>query len=194
MNHSIEPVFWDLTELGNSVDYLEHGVRALLDAERNHWSWKWVCIGLHGALYGFAVCAVQGTDYTRVTKRNNKGQHRLKSFDEILDMCQNPTWMIQYVHSKVLKLTPSQKRSIALLKNTLRNNLEHYIPKRWAIELHGMPEVVIDVLDVIAFLALESGNLLGRMEPYEQARIRALIQAGQEFARSMKLHHEATAE
>ena len=29
-------------------------------------AWKWVCIALHGALYGFGICAIKGTDDSSV--------------------------------------------------------------------------------------------------------------------------------
>jgi len=63
----VEPAYWELDEEHNALDYLEMGVRSLMEVERTPWAWKWVCIALHGALYGFAVCAVKGTSYTRVT-------------------------------------------------------------------------------------------------------------------------------
>ena len=47
---------------------------------------------------------------------------------------------------------------IEILTSVFRNNFEHYIPKLWSIEIHGLPRITIDVLDVISFLALETGN------------------------------------
>ncbi len=43
-----------------------------------------------------------------------------------------------------------------LLKKELRNMFEHYIPSVWAIEIHGLPKITMDILDVIRFLAIET--------------------------------------
>jgi hypothetical protein len=64
--------WWRLDEKNNALDYLEMAVRSLMDVERTPWAWKWVCIALHGALYGFGVCALQGTNFELVLKRNKK--------------------------------------------------------------------------------------------------------------------------
>jgi hypothetical protein len=106
-------------------------------------------IALHGALYGFAVCALQGTNPDNVIRKTKKGEERLIDLNEALRRCQDGRWMRMTVNSKTLCLTPNQKQAIHTLKNLLRNNFEHYIPKTWSIELHGMPGVGIAVLDVI---------------------------------------------
>ena len=43
-------------------------------------------------------------------------------------------------------------------KKEFRNKFEHYKPTAWSIEIHGMPQIALDVLDVIRFLAVETGN------------------------------------
>jgi hypothetical protein len=58
--------WWRLNEKKNALDYLEMSVRSLTEVERTHWAWKWVCIALHGALYGFGICAIKGTDDSSV--------------------------------------------------------------------------------------------------------------------------------
>lgn len=68
----IKECWWRLDEKHNALDYLDMGVRSLMEVERTPWAWKWVCIALHGALYGFAVCAVKGTDSRSVTYIDKK--------------------------------------------------------------------------------------------------------------------------
>ncbi|MGV8125840.1 MAG: hypothetical protein ACP5PV_01340 [Methanothrix sp.] len=58
--------WWHLDEKKNALDYLEMSVRSLKEVERSHYAWKWVCIALHGAIYSFGVCAIEGTDYSSV--------------------------------------------------------------------------------------------------------------------------------
>jgi hypothetical protein len=78
-----------LDEKHNALDYLEMGVRYLLEVERTPWAWKWVCISLHGALYGFGVCAVKGTNDNSVIR----GDGKLLGFDEILKRCKDERFM-----------------------------------------------------------------------------------------------------
>ena len=266
-----------LTEETNALDYLETAVGFIRETEKNRLAWKWVVLSLHSALYGFAICACQGTDYENVTTKTNKGsslfsvgdfidlpafvaklrtqqdpiskflwnqfsgptqevlksatstpaeqklalvqaldnilkgvliyepvrfagvalsqetnelksqnpigkdlirlnrllledayplqiakkkgEEKLISFDEALKRCQEPKCMNMLVDSQPLVLSGSQKDSIRRLKKELRNKMEHYVPSGWSIEIHGMPQIAIDVLDVIRFLALETGPI-----------------------------------
>lgn len=52
-------------ELENSIDYLEKAAFYYKNREDKYW-FKWLMISLHGALYGFGVCAVKGTSSERV--------------------------------------------------------------------------------------------------------------------------------
>jgi len=112
-------------------------------------------------LYGFLICTIKGTNPDRVKildKETKKYRDKLIGFPEALKRAQTDKYMRQFDQSKTLKLTKSQKRSIDFIHKTFRNKFEHFIPSRWSIETSGMPKIVIDVLDVIGFLALESGN------------------------------------
>lgn len=60
------PTWWRINEKENALDYLEMSVRSLKEVERSHYAWKWVCIALHGAIYSFGVCAIEGTNYSSV--------------------------------------------------------------------------------------------------------------------------------
>ena len=124
--------------------------------EQNRLAWKWVVLALHGALYGFAICACQGTDYENVTVRTKAGELKLIPFGKALERCQDANCMRMLIASQPLVLTDSQKDSILRLKNELRNKMEHYVPSGWSIEIHGMPQIAIDVLDVIRFLAVDT--------------------------------------
>jgi hypothetical protein len=269
--------WWRLDEKNNALDYLEMAVRFLMEVERTPWAWKWVCIALHGALYGFGVCALQGTNYESVlqsnklfswdkipgddnqklieflikefgvcwtknaeiekndtgivvkvfTKENSlllelndkrtevllkidnvrkrslkakmrystneleickKGNDKLLSFDEVIDKCKDKNSIVQGVILKPLVLNKEQKRAIKFMKNELRNPLEHFIPRLWSLEIHGLPEMVVSYFEIIEFLAGEAGNLRWRED--EIARIKALCSAGRELALSTKIHWE----
>jgi hypothetical protein len=179
--------YWRLDETENALDYLETAVQALMEVERNPWAWKRVFINLHGALYGFGVCAVTGTNYERVTKKNKKtGREYLKNFNDIMKMCQSEKWMKQFVHSKTLKLTKDQREAIDFVKDGLRNPLAHFIPKLWYVETEGLPDKAVHAFDVIQFLAVESGNVLFQQRSNGQKRVLALCETGRQLAASIK--------
>ena len=144
------------TEETNALDYLERAAGFLREAETDIRAWKWAIIALHGALYGFAICANKGTDYANVTEKQ-RGK-KLISFPEALKACQDPQRTRMTVMSKPLVLTQDQKAAIDKLQLALRNPFEHYIPMSWHIEIHGMPTIATHCLEVIQFLALETGN------------------------------------
>lgn len=102
-----------IDELRNSIDYLEMSVRSLIESEHNPYAWKWVVIAIHGALYGFGVCAVTGSNYERVIIQTEKGP-QLKSFGQIIKMCQDDSWMKQFDQSQTLILSQEQSESMML--------------------------------------------------------------------------------
>ena len=182
----IHPKYLRLTEETNSLDYLEHAVASVYKTEKSKISWKWVVIGLHGAVYGFAICACQGTNPDIVTKKNGK----LIDFDEALKKCKDPNWMGVTGGGQPLILSPSQERSLKILKNTLRNNFQHYKPMGWSIEIHGMPTIAIDVLEVIRHLALNTRTAI-HLRSVDKKRTRSLVFQATKFLKRSRLYREA---
>jgi len=181
-------VWWRLDEKNNALDYLEMAIQSLLEVERTPWAWKWVCISLHGALYGFGVCALQGTNFESVIENN-----KLLSFNEVIRRCQDRKFIMgQGVLSKPLALNDDQRKAIKFMKDELRNPLEHFIPRLWSIEIHGLAEMTASYFEIIEFLAGESGNL--RWKDDEIARIKALCNSGKQLALSTKLHLESSSD
>jgi hypothetical protein len=147
-----------LSEKANALDYLEKAYQSIRRVQANEIEWKWVVIGLHGALYGFAICALERGNWENVTKETKKG-HRLITFEEAINRCQRRDDMVQFVHSQPLHLSKEQKESIKWLHRAVRNNIEHYIPKLWSVEKHDLTVTTIAALDVIRALALDTGNV-----------------------------------
>lgn len=149
--------------------------------------WKWVVIGLHSALYGFAICALERGNWENVTVKTKSG-HKLIRFAEAIARCQEWEHMVQFTHSKPLVLTTEQKESIRWLEKAWRNNFEHYIPKFWFIEMHDFPPVAIDVLDVIRFLALKSGNV--DLEPDDRHKVDSWTTKGKRILQETQLYKD----
>ena len=81
------------TEEDNALDYSEKAFFHISQTEKDKKSWKWVILSLHGALYGFAICAIKSTNPDRVTYTTKKGKVKLISFDDALNRCQDHQWM-----------------------------------------------------------------------------------------------------
>ena len=178
------------TEETNAFDYLKSAVFFIKRTEADKTAWKWVILSLHGALYGYAICAIKSTNPDRVTYKNKKGKVMLISFDEALKRCQSDKWMRQFVHSRTLHLTTDQKWSIEKSKKEFRNCFEHYKPLALSIEIHGMPQIAIDFLDVIRFLAIDSGNIFN-FSQYKQRKIKSLIFQSKKLLKRTKLYKES---
>jgi hypothetical protein len=67
-----------LSEEKNALDYLEKAYSFIVQATTDVLAWKWVIISLHGALYGFAICALKGTNSYRVMKSGKGSSIEIK--------------------------------------------------------------------------------------------------------------------
>jgi hypothetical protein len=93
------------------------------------------------------------------------------------------------VGSRPLVLSGSQTESIRLLKNELRNKMEHYVPSGWSIEIHGMPQIAIDALDVIRFLAVDTHTYI-HLKQTQIKRIKSFIFQSKKLLKNSKLYKE----
>jgi hypothetical protein len=185
-----EDLYLSLTTETNAIDYLTRACEFIKETQKNKLAWKWVSIALHGALYGFSICALEGGNPRRVTYCTKKGEEKLISFEEALKYTQGQKHMGMFVMSKPLQLSDCQKESIRILKDMLRNNFEHYTPKHWGIFLDGMPKMSIDVLEVIRFLALGSGNCI-LLTSAQRSSINEMINETIIILKESKLYKEA---
>jgi hypothetical protein len=148
-----------LNTIKNAEDYLKRAEEFICRTNEDNIWWKWVVIALHGSLYGFMVANLEHGNYMRVVTVTKKKINKLISFDEALKRCKDPRFMCLYTISELFRPTPEQDEAIDKMKNMLRNPFEHFIPRIWAIEVHGMPHLMLEIIDVIDFLALRSGNI-----------------------------------
>jgi len=185
----IKEKYLRLTEETNALDYLERAGQFIKEAATDPKAWKWVILSLHGALYGFAISAAKGSDYQSVVKTTKKGRERLITLDEALAMCQDEKWMGTLYGGVALNLTASQKDSIRRMKETLRNNFEHYIPGGWSIEIHGFPRISIDILDVIRFLAVEAIRYQ-HLSQAQRKKIKSVIFQSKKILKALPLYKE----
>ena len=174
----------------NALDYLVRAGEFIIEAQTDLKAWKWVMLSLHGALYGFAISACQGTDTDTVTKTYKNGRRVLISFNEALKMCQDREWMETMFHGYPLILSDSQRDSIRRMKMSLRNKFEHYQPGGWSIEVHGMPTISMDVLQVIRFLAVETFRYQ-HLNMSQRRKIKSVVYQSILILRNSQLYQES---
>lgn len=173
-----------LNERTNALDSLEQVYNFLQQAEHDLQRWKWVIIALDAALYGFAICACAGTDWRNVTTK--KGH--LINLNDALARCQDTKWMRRLSFGKPLVSSPSQRKSIDYVHKIFRNKFIHFSPKGWSIELHGIPSIVMDVLDVIRFLAIDTKYV--SLNSTQSRIVKSLVYQTRLILKRSKLHQE----
>ena len=187
MADHVTPRFLSFTEESNALDYLEKAFYYIREIDHDHTAWKWVILSLHGAIYGFAICALKGTDYTNVTEKQ-RGK-RLISFSKALEGCQDPQRMRMTVNSQHLTLTDKQKHALTQLKDNFRNTFEHFIPTNLHISLHELPQMCLECLPTIEFLALKTNNYT-HLSLNERERTSFIVQQSSHILRSCLLYKE----
>jgi hypothetical protein len=185
----IKSVWLRLTEERNAIDYLRQAHFYISRTEVDLMAWKWVVICLHGALYGFAICAIKGTYTGNVTYKTRNGIQKLITFGEAIKRCQDQEKMRFAGNDYVLELSDDQRRSISFLKDEFRNNFEHYIPKGWSIEVHGFPEIAMHIMDIIKILALQSRNRI-HLKKKEKQEIKSIVFQSKKFLKHCQLYKD----
>lgn len=169
--------------------------------ERDIAYWKWVVLALHNTLQGFMVLALRGSDGLRplrddiatkwLTAFRDGGPYpdeKLDSFPNLYRKVQSDT-MRFFLHSK--KVAPSSALNQSMKKiNTLRNDFVHFLPRSWSLEVSGLPEICLDCLALVEFLALECGNIIWCEEGRRERVIEAITLARSHF-KKMECLYEA---
>lgn len=132
--------------------------------------WRWVVLALHNAVQGFMVLALRGSDGLRPLRDDvaeawlkayrEGGEYPIEKLDSFLNLYKKikTDLMIFFVHSRKFKPTGPQTQSIKQL-NSLRNQFIHFLPRSWLIEVSGLPQICLDCIKIIEFLAWECGNI-----------------------------------
>ena len=76
-----------------------------------------------------------------------------------------------------------------MLVISLRNKFLHFKPREWSIEIHGMPQIAIDVLEVIRFLARETHTYIS-LSRREQRLVDKFVTESIEFVKGTVLYEE----
>jgi hypothetical protein len=184
----IEAKWLRVDEQTNAVNYLEMLNNFVYKVDENRFYWKWVMISLHGAMYGFAVSTIRGTNSDSVVITTKNGE-RLISFDEALRRCQDKFWIQYALLNEVLVLTETQKESIRKMKNLFRNEFIHFKPIGWSIEIHDFIRITLDCLNVIRFLSIQSYSGY-RYNLNNQRRVKSLVFQTKKIIKRLDLYKE----
>ena len=133
--------------------------------------WKWSIIGLHSVVQAFMVLALErGNGIAAMSEQcakawleaYHKGERlpkeRMDTFPSLYKKIKSSD-VEGYVDSRKFKASAEHDYAMEKL-NELRNEFVHFMPKSWAIELSGLPDVCLRSLEVARFLAFESNTIL----------------------------------
>lgn len=154
-----------VSALEKLVDEL-HGVSAAVDR------WKWVIIALHNSTQGMMVLALQGSHGLHVLNEKSAGKwleahdkgapypEHLK-MDRFLDLYEKVKSNVMLMHANSTKLTPRKGQDVSIRKlNEVRNQLVHFIPQVFVLDVLELPDLCLNCVDVAEFLAWRSGNVV----------------------------------
>jgi hypothetical protein len=151
--------FDEIEDVLSSLDLLAM-VIPLVNTQTSYW--KWTIIAAHAGLQGAMVCALRGTSGLSVldekfaqkmlewfdTRKGGVLQERMADFSALFDRCRES----KYMAGQPLKLSRARANDIVKLHKHFRNNFAHFTPKRWSIEIAGLPRIVGVAVDSIETL------------------------------------------
>lgn len=79
-----------------------------------------------------------------------RGEHSLISFKEALRRVQDPACVKQFVFSGPVTLSESEVSGVLLLRDELRNRMEHFIPCSWLIQEAFFVPLMLDTCKAIS--------------------------------------------
>jgi hypothetical protein len=174
-------------ERKEAVNSLEKVYQFILEVHTDPYNWKWVIIALHNAVQAFLVLALTGTASLNVIKDREKWieaiqlgneypkQQFLLNFLKLYDDIKSKERMMHYGYSKSFKGSRKMDEAMKIL-NELRNNFIHFIPCNWCLEIAWLPLICRQVILVVEFLILESGNVrFYENNDFEKAKLAELI-------------------
>jgi hypothetical protein len=176
------PGYLELSEEQNALDYLEKVVSFIKSSKDKPVNWKWVIIAIHATLYSFMICALKGTNPDNVCIKTKNGS-KLIDFHSAFVYCQDSKRRNISGFCEPIKPSEQQRQAVDRICGEFRNQFMHYQPRLWAIELSGMPDIILHALGVVRMVALEMGCYFVHYECGDAERIAALISEGQGILR-----------
>ena len=152
----------------NALDSLFRAAEHIERVGEHEFHWKWVIMCLHNSLYTFTLTYAAGTNYRSVMRK----QREFRAIDFVSAIKRCIETQKRYNHSIPFELSRDQKNSVLCLGD-FRNSFAHFSPVSRSIELVGMPNICIHVLEAIRFLALDCGEVSYHLESEKYYRKRS---------------------
>ena len=169
--------YLSLNAIWNAADSLFRAEEHIRQLEDNVFHWKWAIICLHNSLYTFALTFAAWPNSYKVMRNG-----RVVPFIEAVNKCYEVQISVPF------EPTRNQKNSILFLHDNLRNKFEHFQPNNsWGIRLQPLPNMCVDALEVIRFLALDSKRILCDAKSKE-IRVRRSIRKSVEMLKSSRFY------
>lgn len=128
----------------------------------------------------------------RVRERIRLRKVKIISFKEALARIQDPKRM-KWRHQECLKISKPDEAKILKVRQTFRNNFEHFPPGEWGIDVGGFPDLCFPVIDSIEFLFNDS-RIFGIYEDFRNNRheIEAMITDIKSMLRGKRISYGAS--
>lgn len=173
-----------------AIKCLEKLEELLERVEADSYQWKWAIIVLHNCIQCFMVLALEGTAQIDVIRdeeiiieylnpKIRKKNVQLACFLDLYTKIKKDKYMKKYGHSKAFKALSEHNKAMKQI-NLWRNQYIHFFPESWHFEVSGLPEIFINVIDIIEFLVKESGNFLYRFEEIEKDKVECILSCARE--------------
>jgi len=148
-----------------AVRSLEMTHKMLLEVQHDVYYWKWVVIALHSAIQNFIVSAISGSNGLGALT-DKSAREWIEAYESQADAYPEEKladFLELYKRMKKqcgFSPSPRVNKNIRQLHKHFRNNFIHFTPKGWSIIVDGFPQMMMDCLQPICFLAWESGSVL----------------------------------
>lgn len=176
-----------INNIESAVDSLLRAEEHIKQVEGNVFHWKWVILCLQNSLYTFSLSLAAGSNWTTVLKIpkkykklindpneiNNIPFHKFNCIDFLIAI-KRCIGLQYFVTASPLQLTDNQKNSILWLHDHFRNNFEHFTPQGWGISLYGIPNICVDVLEVIQFIAIDGKHIIYKTKTKKKKTISSI--------------------
>ena len=161
-------------EAVRSLEWAEQQARAVRD---DPYQWKWVLISLHNAVQGFMVLSLWNGNgllalRDEVAKkwlaaRENKKPYPADKLDNFLNLYGKVKNIDNFQTIGATSFVPGETHDKSLARlNAFRNEFIHFTPKGWSLELAGLPDICLDVVDLIQFVGWKSTCILWRKKAH----------------------------
>ena len=130
---------------------------ALVQTAKDIAAWKWVVIATHSALQSAIACHLGAIGNSLLVAKQEDAEAWLKAHEDgtpypemMMDSFPNLYGKLKHQEIYGYKFVPQNTQGKSIKKiNQYRNEFVHFMPKGWALEVRGLPDICKDCLDVI---------------------------------------------